>query len=423
MHRREFDVFLSYAHADRTFVTRLAEFLREAGLAIFLDDTSLEGGADFPQALQQGIERSRSIVVVATKDSIEQGWVKREVNIAIDENARDEAFRVIPIRIADAPVGDLIRGTSWISVPAPELTAEAAFAILRSFYSSESRPSPSGSRDLYVSASWRGADDASANLVSRYLVEQGFRLIGDSRDQDGFGDDRVERIIESCGAFACILPFRDQISDASAAESPYKYFLREIDLAKRLGLPSVVIADPSVTRVDGPDEDWLRMSTQADDIPHEVSNKLDEMWDEWRPSSMPHYIFIALDLESPAAPSGSPERRLVELVTGLPTVVGDEVNHDPIQHGIMTTIANAHLVIADIGGDSDDSFNLDASIEAGMALAYGSNLRLLARGRQRRPPFMLRTVQMPTYDGDVGRLARLHAISRSFRRRVINAEL
>lgn len=76
------------------------------------------------------------------------------------------------------------------------------------------------------------------------------------------------------------------------------------------------------------------------------------------------------------------------------------------------------MVLADVTDD-----NLNTCIEAGMGLAAGTNVELLARGKSRRPPFMLRSLQMPTYEDDVERLAVLHKIFRPYRRRVINAEL
>jgi hypothetical protein len=51
------------------------------------------------------------------------------------------------------------------------------------------------------------------------------------------------------------------------------------------------------------------------------------------------------------------------------------------------------------------------------------NVELMAAGKPRRPPFMLRTPQMPTYEDERQRLGILHRILHRYRRRVINAEL
>ena len=58
-----------------------------------------------------------------------------------------------------------------------------------------------------------------------------------------------------------------------------------------------------------------------------------------------------------------------------------------------------------------------------MGLAAGANVEILSRGKPRRPPFMLRSLQMPTYADDLERVGILHRIVRPYRRRIINAEL
>jgi hypothetical protein len=58
-----------------------------------------------------------------------------------------------------------------------------------------------------------------------------------------------------------------------------------------------------------------------------------------------------------------------------------------------------------------------------MGLAAGANVELLARGKPRRPPFMLRALQMPTYEDEVERIGILHEIFRPYRRRIISTEL
>ncbi|PQP33994.1 hypothetical protein C6A37_10070, partial [Desulfobacteraceae bacterium SEEP-SAG9] len=145
-----------------------------------------------------------------------RGWVKAEYNSAMDERANHDTFRVVALRLPNANVKELLRGTTWIDLPGVALDPDSALAILGAFYPGEKRPNPATARDIYVSCSWQPDDSASAHAVCLALIEQGFRLIGDARDQKGFGTgQRVERIIASCGALVGILPFRE-VEDASA---------------------------------------------------------------------------------------------------------------------------------------------------------------------------------------------------------------
>lgn len=415
--KRDFDIFLSHAHKDTALVSQVDQWLTDAGFRVWYDQRELAGGALLATDLQTAIERCRAILLVASDESLSRGWVKAEYNAAMDERANHETFRVVALRLPDANVKELLKGTTWIDLPGPRLDADSGLAIIRAFYPGEKRPNPATSRDVYASGSWRSDDGISARTVCGALIGQDFRLVGDDDDQKAFSKERVQRIMAGCGGFVCILPFR-AVESASATDRPYKYMIQEIDAAAELGLPSIIIADPRVRRVDGPDAGWQRMDTSANQCPLALVSELRGLWEEWRAPRVPHYIFCAMDLESEAGRPSGPLRHMIERVTGMATVIGTDVHEDNIQAAIMDKVCNAFLVIADITDD-----NLNTCIEAGMALATHTKVELLARGKPRRPPFMLRSLQMPTYEDDTARLAVLHRILRPYRRRVINAEL
>ena len=421
INKREFDLFLSHAHKDQAFVARLDQWLtRTAGLSVWYDARELGGGSLLATDLQRAIGRCRGVLLVASDEALERGWVKAEYNCAMDERAEQESFRVVALRVANANMKDLMRGTTWIDVAGTGVDVDTALALLRALYPGEKRPNPATARDVFISGSWHPEDSASARTVCKELVEQGFRLIGDAKDQAGFGaGNRVERIMTSCGAFVGVLPFRGTEA-ASAEQDPYKYFVRELDLAARLGMPSVVIADPRLKRADGPDAGWLRMETEATTCPAPVASALQGLWDRWAEPARPQYVFCAMDLDDAGAASPvGPLRHLIERVTGLPTVVGTDVQGDSLPADITRKVCDAFVVLADISGD-----NVNACIEAGMGLAAGTNVKLMSKGVPRSPPFMLRAAgQLTTYADDAERLGAVHHLLRPYRRRVINSEL
>ena len=289
LNRRDFDIFLSHAHSDETFVSELDQWLTEkVGFSVWYDARELSGGAllatDLQQLatdLQQAIERCRGVLLLASEESLSRGWVKAEYNSAMDERANDAGFRVVALRLAKADVKELMKGTTWIDVPEPRLDARTALATIRAFYPGEKLPNPTTARDVFISGSWHGGDNASTRTVCRVLAEQGFRLIGDARDQQGFGKgDRVERIIASCGAFVGIVPFRGE-ARANRDDKPYKYFVREMDFAEKLALPRVIVADPHVSREDGLDQAWLHMETNATECPGLIASALQDLWEQW----------------------------------------------------------------------------------------------------------------------------------------------
>ncbi len=419
IHKREFDIFLSHAHKDKEFVDTLYHWLSNtAGLSVWYDSQDMGGGSLLASDLQNAIERCKGVLLLVSDDSLKQGWVLAEYNSSMDERANFKDFRVVGLRIGDANTQGLMKGITWINIPDLTLNEESAYSILASLYPSKNWPNPAKAKDVYISCSWRPEDYGSVKTVCESLVEQGLRLVGDSKNQEGFSDgDRVQKIIASCGAFVCIIPYRSE-DVAEENRGPYKYFFAEIKYAKEVGIPSIIIADPRVRAADNSDSNWLRMENNSSDIPADVEVELESVWGDWIEPSKVQYIFCAMDLNSNAVLPTRPVRKLVELVTGMCTVVGNEIQQQPLNTAVMNSVCNAFVVIADISED-----NINSCIEAGMALAVGANVHLVSRGITRRPPFMLRAVQMPSYKDDVERIGLLHNIIRPYRRRILNVEI
>jgi hypothetical protein len=413
--RRDYDVFLSHATSDAAFVRRLRDWLKDCGFQPWLDTDQLVAGSGLATGLQAALDRCRSVLLVATSQALARDWVKNEYNAAMAQRANFADFRIIALRVAGADTSELMQGLTWIDAPEPTLDAATAQSLLHALYPQEKQRNPAGARDVYVSCSWRETDAIGVRKVCTRLAKQGLRLIGDALDQKTSDPARIERLIASCGAFVAIVPFRGDVP-AAAREGPYQFFLQEIDIATRLNLPTFVLADPRVRRTDGvSDSAWMRTPLDESLSTSQALTTLDNLWEEWREPPSGAFVFLATDLASSQTKAIV---SLVERVTGMTVRIGTDVAGPNIETAIMSEIGKATLVLGDLTDD-----NVNVCIEIGMALALGRRIEVFARGESRRPPFMLRALQMPTYRDDVELLALVHKLVRPYRRRVINAEL
>ena len=73
-----YDVFLSYARPDRVKARRLAEALRDAGLAVWFDEWCIAPGDNFYLALEHGLETSRALVLCMSPAAFRSEWVDLE---------------------------------------------------------------------------------------------------------------------------------------------------------------------------------------------------------------------------------------------------------------------------------------------------------------------------------------------------------
>src|SRR3712207_3919760 len=90
------DVFLSYRRSDGEIVRRIADRLRDdAGLTLWIDVWSQRGGDAWSREIPLAIRNSRAIAVFVGADGVD-GWVAKEIDLALGESVRREA-RVFPV--------------------------------------------------------------------------------------------------------------------------------------------------------------------------------------------------------------------------------------------------------------------------------------------------------------------------------------
>ncbi len=115
-------LFLSYNSRDRKAVQEVQQRLRSRDVATFLDRDQLQPGQPWFDALQEAIGKARAVAVFIGRDGL-GSWQKREMELALDRQAREEreggSFPVIPVVLPEADLekapGFLLLNT-WIDL-------------------------------------------------------------------------------------------------------------------------------------------------------------------------------------------------------------------------------------------------------------------------------------------------------------------
>jgi hypothetical protein len=87
--------FLSHAAADRPFVRRLAEVLRDYRIPCWYSEDALVGAHQWHDQIGRALRKCDWIVLVLSPRSIRSRWVKRELLYALDDPRYEE--RIIPV--------------------------------------------------------------------------------------------------------------------------------------------------------------------------------------------------------------------------------------------------------------------------------------------------------------------------------------
>jgi hypothetical protein len=93
----EYDIFISYSSKDHKVVSNYANFLREKGYAVWIDQVDISHGHEFPEEITKAIQGCSILLFFSSQHSNASKWVKREIVYADNQNKT-----ILPIRLDNA---------------------------------------------------------------------------------------------------------------------------------------------------------------------------------------------------------------------------------------------------------------------------------------------------------------------------------
>src|SRR4029077_5996717 len=100
-------IFISYSHADREFVRRLAQDLTNQAVEVWLDEWRLAVGQEIKAMLDEGIAAYDYFLILLSSTSIASGWVRYELDMALKKESDGRSGLVVPIllnRVEPPPI-------------------------------------------------------------------------------------------------------------------------------------------------------------------------------------------------------------------------------------------------------------------------------------------------------------------------------
>ncbi len=403
--KRRFHAFLSHAHVDKARADDLYRFLSNvAKVPIWYDAVNLPASAIIADDLFRAIENSRAAIILLSRQSVTRGWVQQEFRAALNHQTQHPEFRIIPIRLDDVEPPNFLQNYSNVAIGLNGLDASVAAHILKGLYQPPHAAFDAvHGRNSYVSRGWHPGDADLADIVCGALTRAGLQLVGDAEDQPSWIEERIAGIIESCGAFVAILPYRADRSRGKDSRTTSTYVLREWKLAADRGLPCLVVPD---ARVELPPEvaEWPGLVPPTDDA-DVVLERAFTLAEDWTLPRREPSIFYATDFATEGRALRSLVKEVVEATTAVPCRVGEYVEGEAVQRDILRSVMEVSLVLADISGDGPNVY-----VEIGAARAAEVPVVLLRKGPLGRPAFMLRDQQVWDYETDAELIARaVHA--------------
>jgi hypothetical protein len=96
MRNKEFDIFVSYSHTDRSLVEQIAKELKRHHILLWYDGWQMKPGDVLRKRILHGIENADYFLVLISEHSLKSSWVDYELNSAMIDEIEKAQVRVIP---------------------------------------------------------------------------------------------------------------------------------------------------------------------------------------------------------------------------------------------------------------------------------------------------------------------------------------
>lgn len=121
-----YDVFVSHSSQDKAIVRPLAERLRADGLKVWFDEWILQPGDSIPAKIEEGLERSRVLLLCMSANAFGSDWARLESGTFRFRDPLNKDRRFIPLRLDDSPIKGSLAQFLYIDWHAPNRELEYA---------------------------------------------------------------------------------------------------------------------------------------------------------------------------------------------------------------------------------------------------------------------------------------------------------
>jgi hypothetical protein len=117
----KYDIFISYSHRDRAWVTsELLRRLEDAGLKVCIDYRDFTLGLSSQINMEEAAKNSRHTIAVLTQKWVDSDWSQFEALITTGTDPIGRLQRLIPLLREDCTIPDRIKFRSYADFRAPD---------------------------------------------------------------------------------------------------------------------------------------------------------------------------------------------------------------------------------------------------------------------------------------------------------------
>ena len=109
-----YDVCFSHSSKDRSAGRELAERFKQDGLRVWFDEWVIQPGDLVPLKIEQGLEQSRTLILVMSRNAFASEWVTLERHTALFRDPTNAERRFVPLRLDDTELPDTLKQFAYV---------------------------------------------------------------------------------------------------------------------------------------------------------------------------------------------------------------------------------------------------------------------------------------------------------------------
>ncbi len=113
-------VFLSHNWNDRGIARKLAKDLNDRGIGTWLDEAEIKIGDSLIEKIRAGIDTVEYLLVLLSDASVNSEWVKKEVDIAMNQEIEGKKVKVLPVLLESCDLPGFLKGKLYADLRTEE---------------------------------------------------------------------------------------------------------------------------------------------------------------------------------------------------------------------------------------------------------------------------------------------------------------
>jgi len=114
--KESYNIFVSYAGADKTYAKTLTDKLSELGLSVWFDEYELKPSDSIIDKIGQAISTSDYFIVLLSNNSVQSKWVQFELGTFLTREFTTRDITLLPIIIDDCEIPEILASRKYLDL-------------------------------------------------------------------------------------------------------------------------------------------------------------------------------------------------------------------------------------------------------------------------------------------------------------------